>query len=117
MKPSVPSPSRTPGQAVSWELTTGGGTTALRARLRALISLAGTSKITAKQGRPAAVASSRYRARWPASSPTVSMTVVRRRPNRRSTTVSSSANASLEAAMSCSPSPTSARSPSLDTTW
>ncbi len=45
------------------------------------------------------------------------MTVVNRRPSRRSTTVSRRANASLEAAMSCSPSPTSARRPSLDTTW
>ncbi len=76
---------------------------------------AGVSNTTATHGMPAAAARSRQRRRWSASRPSVSMTVVSWRRSRRVTMSSSRAKASVDAARSCSPSPTSARNASLDT--
>ena len=105
----------TSGHRRSWLATTSGRTAISRAPLRRRHSWAGVSNTTAMHGMPAAAARSRQRRRWSASRPSVSMTVVSRRRSRRVTMSSSSANASVDAARSCSPSPTSARSASLDT--
>src|SRR3954469_22670444 len=71
----------------------------------------------ATAGTFALFAASRYARRRSPSSAVESMTVVSLRLSRRSTMRSRTANASLLARWSCSPTPTTARSPSDDTTW
>ena len=113
---SASNSSRAAGQSASWRRSTASGTRSARARLRRRTSAAGVSNSTATHGTPTSAAIARHVARRRASVPNESTTVVSRRRSRARTTSSSTANASTDAARSWGPSPTNARSASLDTT-
>ena len=93
------------------------GTRSGRARLRRRTSAAGVSNMTAMHGTPASRAAASHRARRAASVPSVSTTVVSRRRSRAVDDVGRARRTRhATRARSCAPSPTMARSASLDTT-